>query len=470
MSEPKTVTPTNPATGEELPSFTLLTSDEVDAAIARSVEAFAALKSTTFAERAGWMNRAAEILKSREDELVKLMATEMGKPVTAGHSEVEKCAWVCRYYADNAESFLADETIETDSDQDSFIAYCPIGPVLAVMPWNFPLWQVFRFAAPALMAGNTGLLKHASNVQGCARAIHEIFDEAGFPASAFQNLAIDHDGAEQVISDARVRAVTLTGSTAAGRKIAETAGRNLKKTVLELGGSDPYVVLADADPALAAKTCAQSRLINSGQSCIAAKRFIVVESVRDEFLETLVAEFRDQVLGDPQDEKTTIGPMARTDLRDELADQVQRSLDAGATCLIGGHIPDEGELAKGAYYEPTILNEVVPGMPAFDEELFGPVAAVVAAKDEEEALELANRSSFGLGGAVFTRDKERGERLARERIDCGGVAVNQFVASDPRLPFGGVKDSGYGRELSVFGIREFVNIKTITSAKQTTVS
>ncbi len=465
MSDPKTITPTNPATGEDLPSFTLLTETEIDAAIGRSIEAFEALGKTTLAERSRWMNRAAEILEERKNELVTLMANEMGKPVSAGGGEVDKCAWVCRYYAENAEAFLADEVIETGDDQDSFVACCPIGPVLAVMPWNFPLWQVFRFAAPALMAGNTGLLKHASNVQGCARAIEEIFDKAGFPGGAFQNLAIDHDGAEQVIADSRVRAVSLTGSTSAGRHIAATAGKHLKKTVLELGGSDPYVVLAAADVELAAKTCAQSRLINSGQSCIAAKRFIVVESVRDEFLERLVTEFREQVVGDPHDEKTTVGPMARTDLRDDLADQVRRSLDAGATCLLGGHVPDQGELARGAYYEPTILNEVVPGMPAFDEELFGPVAAVITARDDEEALELANRSSFGLGGAVFTRDKERGEKLARERIDCGCVAVNQFVASDPRLPFGGVKDSGYGRELSAHGIREFVNLKTITSAR-----
>ncbi len=465
MSQNATVSPVNPADGSDLPEVTLWSDPEIDDAIGRSTRAFDQLRDTRFAERAEWMRAAADTLETRRESLAALMADEMGKPVTSGRSEVEKCAWVCRYYADHAEDFLAPETVDTGPDQDSVIAFQPIGPVFAVMPWNFPLWQVFRFAAPSLMAGNVGLLKHASNVQGCARAIVDLFRETGFPGDAFINLPVQHEGAERVIADPRVRAVTLTGSTGAGRHVAETAGSHLKKCVLELGGSDAYLVLADADLDLAARACAQSRLINSGQSCIAAKRFIVDRSVHDAFLERLIAEFRDRVTGHPRDEDTDLGPMARFDLRDQLSGQVEHSIEAGARCLLGGHPPRDEALARGAYYLPTILNEVTPGMPAFDEELFGPVAAVISAGDEDVAIALANRSTFGLGGAVFTRDRERGERLARERIEAGSVAVNGFVASDPRLPFGGVKDSGYGRELSIFGIREFVNIKTITSAR-----
>lgn len=465
MSRSDVRTPVNPATGEHLPDVRVWDEVATDEAVARSVEGFHRLAETGFAERAHWMRAAADHLEALRDGLAGLMADEMGKPVASGRAEVGKCAWVCRYYADHAESFLADEVVEADADTDSAVVFRPLGPVLAIMPWNFPLWQVFRFAAPALMAGNTGLLKHAMNVQGCARAIEDILRGSGFPQGAFLNLPIGHQGAGRVIADPRVRAVTLTGSTAAGRIVAAAAGKSLKKCVLELGGSDPYLVLDDADLDLAASTCATSRLLNSGQSCIAAKRFIVDASVRDDFLARLIAAFRDQVVGDPRDEATTVGPMARFDLRDELASQVDRSVEAGATCLLGGHPPEDEALSRGAYYLPTILGDVTPGMPAFDEELFGPVAAVITARDEDEAIALANRSPFGLGGAVFTRDRARGERIAREGIESGSVAVNRLVASDPRLPFGGVKDSGYGRELSAFGIREFVNIKTITNRK-----
>ena len=463
----ETHTPTNPATGEARPEVALLPDGQIDGALDAALEAFKELKETSFARRAAWMSSAADRLESRKDDLALLMADEMGKPLREGRSEVEKCAWVCRYYAAHAEEFLASEPVEADEGNDSLVAYRPLGPVLAIMPWNFPLWQVYRFAAPALMAGNVGLLKHAMNVQGCALAIEEIFREAGPPAHAFQNLAIGHEAVEDLIADDRLRAVTLTGSTKAGRKVAAQAGKHLKKSVLELGGSDPYLVLDDADVDLAAAKCAQSRLINGGQSCIAAKRFLVDASVHDEFLEKMIAAFREQVVGDPRAQGTTIGPMARHDLRDELAGQVSRSIEAGATCLLGGSPPEDPALARGAYYLPTILSEVTPGMPAFDEELFGPVAAVVRVNGEAEAIELANRSPYGLGGAVFTRDRERGERIAREEIDSGCVAVNGFVASDPRLPFGGVKESGFGRELSHFGIREFVNIKSITNARTT---
>ncbi|MDA0766882.1 MAG: NAD-dependent succinate-semialdehyde dehydrogenase [Verrucomicrobia bacterium] len=451
--------PVNPWSGEEGRPVPVWGEERVAEAIDGAMAAFGRHRRSGFAERAGKMRAAAERLESGQEELALLMATEMGKPVAEGRGEVEKCAWVCRYYAEKAEGFLADEEVATDAGKKSVVSYRPLGPVLAVMPWNFPLWQVFRFAAPALMAGNVGLLKHAMNVQGCAAAIEEVFLAAGFEEGCFVNLPIGHEGVEQVLADERVRAATLTGSGAAGRAVAEAAGRHLKKCVLELGGSDPYLVLEDADVELAAKACAKSRLLNSGQSCIAAKRFLVHEAVHGEFLERMIALFREQVVGDPREEGTTVGPMARFDLRDELAAQVERSVEAGARCLLGGKAPD----LRGAFYLPTILDGVRPGMAAFDEELFGPVAAVVTVGSEEEGITLANCSSFGLGGAVFTRDEERGERIAREEIEAGCVAVNGLVASDPRLPFGGVKESGFGRELGRFGIREFVNVKCVTS-------
>jgi len=430
--------------------------EEVERRLARAHAAFQEGRRDSFGERAVRMRRAAEILRERKDELARLMAQEMGKPVREGRSEAEKCAWVCEYYADHAERFLTDEPIDTDA-RKSFVAFEPLGLVLAIMPWNFPFWQVFRFAAPALMAGNAAVLKHAPNVPGCAAAIEEVLAEAGLREGLFTSLLVDVDAVERIIGDPRVMAVTLTGSTRAGRAVASQAGHALKKTVLELGGSDPSLILADAELEAAAEACAKSRLLNSGQSCIAAKRFVVVESVRERFVELLVRNMRAARVGDPLDEETDIGPMARMDLRDTLHEQVTRSVEQGAQCLLGGEIPDR----PGAWYPPTVLTGVRPGMPAFDEELFGPVAAVVTAEDEEQAILLANRSDYGLGASVYTKDTARGEEIAARRLQAGACFVNGLVRSDPRVPFGGIKQSGYGRELGAFGIREFVNIKTV---------
>lgn len=449
------ITSINPATGELVRRYSEMSAEETAAVIARAHETFKVWRTTAFGSRATLMRAAAALLRERKDELAHLMAAEMGKPLAQGASEVDKCAWVCEYYADNAEAHLASDHVATDAAR-SYVHFEPLGVVLAVMPWNFPLWQVFRFAAPALMAGNVGVLKHASNVPGCALAIEDIFREAGFPVDAFRTLLIGSAQVRAVIEHPLVRAVTLTGSTPAGQAVAAQAGAVLKKTVLELGGSDPYIVLEDADLDLAATTCADSRLINAGQSCIAAKRFIVVESVLNAFTERFVAAMRAKVMGDPLAEGTQVGPLARRDLREVLHAQVTASVERGARVLLGGEIPSGG----GAYYPPTVLADVVPGMPAYDEELFGPVAAVIAAKDELDAIRIANDTPFGLGAAVFTRDAGRGERVA-QRLEAGATFVNSFVASDPRLPFGGIKDSGYGRELGAYGIREFVNIKTI---------
>jgi succinate-semialdehyde dehydrogenase/glutarate-semialdehyde dehydrogenase len=380
----------------------------------------------------------------------------MGKILKEGRAEAEKCAWVCDYYAENAEGFLLDEVIKTDAAK-SFVACRPLGVVLAVMPWNFPFWQVFRFAAPAIMAGNVGLLKHASNVPGCALAIENVFRKAGFPSGVFQTLLVGGPRVDSIIENPLVKAVTLTGSTPAGRAVAAKSGAMLKKTVLELGGSDPYVVLPDADIDAAVSTCVTSRLINAGQSCIAAKRFVVVDAVYDDFLERFVDEMSGKRVGDPRDPEADIGPQARHDLRNELHAQVQKSIDTGARRLLGGEIPN----GEGAYYPPTILADVLPGMPAYDEELFGPVASVIRAADEADAIRIANDSAFGLGAAVFSGDPSRAERIARDEIEAGCCFVNEFVRSDPRLPFGGIKESGYGRELSHHGIREFVNVKTV---------
>ncbi len=446
----------NPATGEEVARYPTLDRAATTTAVEETFAAARSWRATGFTERAGPMRRAAAILRARAGEYARLMAEEMGKPVAQGRSESEKCAWVCDYYADHAERFLASEVVETDARR-SLVAYRPLGVVLAVMPWNFPFWQVFRFAAPALMAGNGGLLKHASNVSGCALAIEALFSEAGFPVSLFRTLLIPSSGVAAVIEDPRVAAVTLTGSTPAGRAVASKAGERLKKTVLELGGSDPYVILSDADVEAAAEICALSRLINSGQSCIAAKRFVVVAEHREAFERHLVDGMRRRRMGDPLAEDTDVGPQAREDLRDDLHRQVEESVAAGARILLGGAVPER----RGAWYPPTVLTDVAPGQPAYEEELFGPVAAVVPVADDAEAIRVANDSVFGLGAAVFTRDSARGERVATEEIDAGSVFVNAFVRSDPRLPFGGIKESGYGRELAAFGIREFVNVKTI---------
>jgi succinate-semialdehyde dehydrogenase/glutarate-semialdehyde dehydrogenase len=446
----------NPATGDPIREYEETSPEEVERSIQAAHRAHLEWKRAPLSHRSELMRGAARILRERASEFGKLMTLEMGKPISGGVAEAEKCAWVCDYYADGAESFLAPQEIGTDATR-SFVTFQPLGVVLAVMPWNFPFWQVLRFAAPNLMAGNAGLLKHASNVPGCALAIEEIFLAAGFPEGLFRTLLIPGSQVAPVIEHPLVRGVTLTGSTPAGVAVASKAGEVLKKTVLELGGSDPYVVLEDADLDATVATCTTARLINSGQSCIAAKRFIVVEAVRKRFEERFVASMAATKMGDPTQEDTVVGPQARADLRDELHDQVVRSIQAGARCLLGGEVPP----GPGAYYPPTVLTDVGPGMPAYTEELFGPVAAVIPVSDEAEALRVANDTVFGLGAAVFTRDVERGTRIATEELEAGACFVNAFVRSDPRLPFGGVKESGYGRELSPFGILEFVNIKTV---------
>lgn len=446
----------SPVTGKQLRVYEGMTWNEVEQAIEQAHEAFLAWRRVSIGDRARLMLRLAALLRERADHYARLMAEEMGKPIRDGRAEVQKCAWVCTYYAEQAADFLAPMPVATDA-RKSYVAFEPLGVILAIMPWNFPFWQVFRFAAPSLMAGNAAVLKHASNVPGCALALEALFREAGFPEHLFRTLLIRSDQVEQVIVHPRIRAVTLTGSTPAGRAVAAQAGAALKKTVLELGGSDPYLILEDADVAQAAAICAKSRLINSGQSCIAAKRFIVVEAVREPFEQLLVEHMRAARVGDPMDEGTEVGPLARHDLRDALHRQVQESLQRGARLLLGGVIPE----GPGAYYPPTVLTDVPKGAPAYEEELFGPVAAVIPVRDEAEAIQVANDTVFGLGAAVFTRDEARGERIAREALEAGCCFVNDFVRSDPRLPFGGVKESGYGRELSVFGIREFVNIKTV---------
>ena len=446
----------NPATDEEIKSYQVMDEIEIAKIISLSNSDFLSWKETGFSERTLKMKRAAEILRQKRDSLGKLMTLEMGKPILQSKSEIEKCAWVCDYFADNAERFLSDEVIATEASK-SFVTFRPLGAVLAVMPWNFPFWQVFRFAAPNLMAGNAGILKHSSNVTGCALAIEEIFREAGFPDNIFRTLIVPSQRIKEIIENKNIRAVTITGSVAAGKSVAGLAGSVLKKTVLELGGSDPYLILKDADLEQASGTCVVSRLINGGQSCIAAKRFIVVEDVYKEFERLFLQKMGKRKMGNPLDTANDLGPQARTDLRDELHEQVERSIRLGAKLLLGGYIPD----MKGAYYPPTVLADVRPGMPAYDEELFGPVAALIRVKNEEEGIRTANDSNFGLGAAVFTSDIKRGEIIAKEKINSGSCFVNEFVKSDPRLPFGGINESGYGRELSAIGIKEFVNIKTV---------
>jgi succinate-semialdehyde dehydrogenase/glutarate-semialdehyde dehydrogenase len=446
----------NPTTGKILREYSETKAEAVEAALEAAHRAFLAWREADFSERARVLRSAAALLRMEREDLARLMALEMGKPLRQGRAEAEKCAWVCEFYAENAAGFLAPEIKATDASR-SFVSFRPLGTVLAIMPWNFPFWQVFRFAAPALMAGNAAVLKHASNVSGCALAIEEVFARAGAPGGLFRTLLLPGSRVIPLIAHPRIVAVTLTGSTEAGRSVAAAAGRALKKSVLELGGSDPYVVLEDADLDVAARACVEARVVNSGQSCIAGKRFVVVDAVRDAFLERFVRGMREKIVGDPLDERTDVGPQARRDLRDELHGQVLRSVELGARAILGGRVPS----GPGAFYPPSVLTDVRPGMPAYDEEIFGPVAAVIAARDEDDALRLANDSTFGLGAAVFTRDAARGERIAEIRLEAGACFVNTFVRSDPRLPFGGVKASGYGRELSAFGIREFVNVKTV---------
>nr|VFJ87271.1 MAG: succinate-semialdehyde dehydrogenase / glutarate-semialdehyde dehydrogenase [Candidatus Kentron sp. LFY] len=450
-----TILSMNPATGEEIKRFRSLDEAEIEAALDRTSSATRDWAAQPFSKRAACLRKAASILRRRAPELARLITLEMGKLLSEATSEVEKCARVCEYYAEYGEAFLADDPIDSDADR-SFVAYRPLGAVLAIMPWNFPFWQVFRCAAPALIAGNTMLLKHAPNVPQCAIALEELWLDADCPPGVFQNLPISLDKVEMVIGNPYVRAVSLTGSDVAGRKVAAQAGAYLKKVVLELGGSDAFIVLDDADPERAAQVALKSRFLNSGQSCIAAKRFIVMESVADAFLERFKAGIAGLQPGDPMDPKTTLAPMARQDLREALHLQVRNSIEKGAIPSLGGHFLEK----PGWYYAPTLLDQVRPGMPAYEEELFGPVASIIRVPDESEALGVANDSRYGLGGSVWTRDIQRGERLARE-LACGCSFVNGLVKSDPRLPFGGIKDSGYGRELSLPGIREFVNAKTI---------
>lgn len=454
----------NPATGETVETFAPLTSRQIDEALSRATECFSSWKRSAFAERSRSMLRAAEILESEKVELGRLMTTEMGKPISAAVAEAEKCATACRYYAENAERFLADDRASS-SGGEAYIAFEPMGAVLAIMPWNFPFWQVVRFAAPALMAGNVGLLKHASNVPRCALALADIFSRAGFPDGAFQTLLVESSAVESIIADDRIAAVTLTGSEGAGRAVASTAGRHLKKTVLELGGSDPFVIMPSADLEKATATAVTARMINNGQSCIAAKRFIVHETVFDRFLGEFVKRVSAIRVGDPMDNTTELGPLATESIRDDLAKQVEATIDAGARLLTGGHPIDRA----GFYFEPTVLCDIPEGSPADDEELFGPVASVWKARDVDDAVAIANSTGFGLGASAWTNDESERTRFARD-LEAGLVFINGMVASEPALPFGGVKRSGYGRELGAFGIREFVNIKTVKVAARNSSS
>jgi succinate-semialdehyde dehydrogenase / glutarate-semialdehyde dehydrogenase len=446
----------NPATGEKIYAYEEASDAEVQRILSKAREVFQEWKQTSFEERGILFKKAATLLREQQGPLAELMATEMGKPVAQGRGEIDKCAKGCEFFAEHAKGYLKAEEV-TKAPSRSMVYYEPLGVILAIMPWNFPFWQVFRAAAPALMAGNVMVLKHASNVFGCALAIEEIFRQAGFPKGVFRTLLIGSKRTTDLVQHPSIAAVTLTGSTPAGQSVASAAGKALKKCVLELGGSDPYIVLEDADLEQAAETCAASRLINSGQSCIAAKRFIVVQPVANEFQKLFVERMAERKLGDPFEEGIAIGPLARRDLRDSLDKQVKKTVTQGAKLLLGGKPPP----GKGAFYPATVLCNVRKGMTAFDEETFGPVAAVVRARDEDDAIRLANDTPFGLGAAVFTKDKRRGEEIAARRLEAGNCFVNAYVVSDPKLPFGGVKQSGFGRELSSFGIREFVNIKTV---------
>lgn len=445
----------NPATEETIREYPEPGDAAIGQRLAMAEEAFATWRQTPIGVRASYLCQLAETFRHDASRLAHLITEEMGKPIVAAEAEIEKCAWVCDYYGENGAEYLASRIVKTEASR-SYVRYDPLGPILAVMPWNFPFWQFFRFAAPAIVAGNVAVLKHASNVPGTALAIEELFQHGGFPPGVVTTLLVPGSKTADLIAHPAIRAVTLTGSDKAGMAVASTAGRGLKKTVLELGGSDPFIVLADADPEAAAKRAADARTINSGQSCIAAKRFIVEPPIADAFVEAFVAAMGRLRVGDPLDRETEVGPLAREDLLGDLQDQVTRSVQAGARLRLGGHRLQR----KGYFYAPTVLDNVEPGMTAFDEETFGPVAAVVRARDREHAVELANRSRFGLGASIHTSDLDEAESMAA-RLEAGSVFVNSVVKSDPRLPFGGVKHSGYGRELAEAGIREFVNIKTV---------
>jgi succinate-semialdehyde dehydrogenase/glutarate-semialdehyde dehydrogenase len=450
------LTSINPATGEAIQTYPEHTQDECNQILDNAVTAFGKWRALSFAERGDCFRRLAALLRENAENLAQTSTAEMGKPIRDARGEVEKCAWVCEYYADVSEAALQDKRIETDASK-SYVTYEPLGVILGIMPWNFPIWQVLRYSAPTMMAGNTTVLSHANNVTGVALAIEKLFGEAAFPQDAFRALIIDVPQIEGIIQDDRIAGVTLTGSPHAGRAVAGAAASVLKKCVLELGGSDPFVILEDADLDAAIEMGVTSRLMVSGQVCIAAKRFIVPESIRSDVEERLVARMKKARMGDPTEEETTFGPLARTDLRDTVASQVEASIKSGARLLEGGVIPE----GPGSYYPATVLTDVRPGMPAYDEEVFGPVAAVIGVADEAEAIRVANDTPYGLGAVVFSADTERAEGIARNSIRAGCCFVNSFVKSDPRLPFGGIKQSGYGRELGTSGLKEFVNVKTI---------
>src|SRR5262245_35107186 len=445
----------NPATGECVQSFPALTSREIEDRLAAAHRASLAWRQAPIAQRIDVLRRAADLLDQRKVEYGRLMTLEMGKPIAAAKEEAAKCALGCRYYADHAEQFLADEAVDVDNER-SFVAFEPLGVVLAVMPWNFPFWQVIRFAAPALAAGNVGLLKHASNVPQCSLALEQLFAEAGAPGGVFQSLLIGSEAVGAIVADERVAAATLTGSEPAGSSVASIGGKQIKKTVLELGGSDPFIVMPSADLDAAVNTAVTARVINNGQSCIAAKRFIVADAIADEFTRRFVERMRALVVGDPMDESTNVGPLATAQIRSDLHAQVEQSIRAGATLVLGGR----SRPGPGFFYEPTVLADVPANAPAYREETFGPVAAVIRARDIDDAIRIANDTRFGLGASAWTRDEGECERFIRE-IDAGSVFINGMVASDPRFPFGGVKASGYGRELSAYGLKEFVNVKTV---------
>lgn len=449
----KSINPANETVIQEFPDWDMA---EITPVIDATDNAFMQWRDLSFSERAGFFMKMAELLKERKTEYARIMTNEMGKPISQGEMEIEKCAWVCEYYAQETQNYLADKAIETENTE-SFVTFKPLGVIYMIMPWNFPFWQVLRGAAPTIMAGNTIVLKHASNVFGCALALEQLFEDAGFPDNVFRSLLTGSRTSADIIAYPKIRAVTLTGSERAGEQVAAEAGRNLKKSVLELGGSDPYIILEDADIDAAVASCGASRMLNGGQVCIAAKRFIVVEANLKEFEDKIIQMMKTYQMGDPLDTQTNFGPMAKVKLRDELHQQVLSSVEQGAVLKLGGEIPDR----PGAWYPATVLSNVHEGMTAFEEELFGPVSTIISAKDEDEAIAMANDSEFGLGGAVFTRNVEKGRRLARDVINSGTCVVNGFVKSDPRLPFGGIKRSGYGRELGEFGLHEFVNIKTI---------
>ncbi len=449
----KSINPANESIEHEFPAWEM---DKIIPVIDATDNAFKAWRTLGFEQRAEFFYKMAKLLRERKESYAQVMANEMGKPISQGELEVEKCAWVCEHFAQQTQHYLADREVQTENSE-SFITFKPLGVIYMIMPWNFPFWQVIRGAAPTIMAGNTIVLKHASNVFACALAIEQLFKDAGFPDNVFSVLLTESSTSADIIAHPKIQAVTLTGSERAGKQVAMEAGKNLKKSVLELGGSDPYVVLEDADIDAAVASCGASRMLNGGQVCIAAKRFIVVESVQEEFENKIIQLMQSYQMGDPLNSATNFGPMAKLHLRDELHQQVMRSIEQGAVLKLGGEIPDK----PGAWYPATVLSNVKPGMTAFSEELFGPVATIITVKNEEEAIDLANDTEFGLGAAVFTKNIEKGRSLARDVINSGTCVVNGFVKSDPRLPFGGIKKSGYGREIGEFGLYEFVNIKTV---------